>query len=455
MDLKRPPLDVFHMPSIHGGLHYCGPRPNWIIRHSTMPSVGLHAASEAEDLHEKQQGAVDRQLRVLLKTALEIRACPVVLEEAKFQGGLVTLSDRIWLNGASGARARVLFNRQNAPSLWRIDRLTGAFRRTRNNATVSIDSYFEDYVSIPIGIELRNGYNFYHYLTETLGSLAHFNVPGFDSPIHIYLPKRDGGGGVVSGFMRKFINDIFPYCASYVTFVAKQKKYDKVRSVYTHQHYLYAVNDTLVDTALADPVVDPRWRTTARSPAKLKAVSMCSFDTNLRLLREHALRRVTPLMVQNQPRLLWVDRDESGKARSRGLEGQEPLLEALASRGFVQSKFELHTPLKQIAMMQAADVVIMPHGAGLANMVFAKSGALVIEIGQRQTQLHRWGDFLKCAIVSGCRYETVFADIAGVDDIEDVPPIGQVHLGVRLGKRSIECVLKLVDEYLSEQTRVQ
>lgn len=121
------------------------------------------------------------------------------------------------------------------------------------------------------------------------------------------------------------------------------------------------------------------------------------------------------------------------------------MLEDLRARGFETVIFEHLSPLEQIAAMQAADIVIAPHGAGLVNMIYARPDALVIEIGSRQTQLHRWGVFHPAAHVSGCDYCGVFADVMGAPDAAQVPHISDGLLGVALGPKAITRILRLVD----------
>lgn len=53
-------------------------------------------------------------------------------------------------------------------------------------------------------------------------------------------------------------------------------------------------------------------------------------------------------------------------------------------------------------------------------MIFASPGTHMIEIGNLQTALFRWGDFIPHAHVSGCTYVNFFADFHS-DDRSHVP----------------------------------
>lgn len=443
MELRLPPMAAFHMPGIHPGMAYQQPRPGWVIRPMPSARVRLFGESENSILRAAQRASIQRQEKRMLRTVMEINAAPVVLEQASFRNAFGMIDGRIWLNGAAGNRMRNKFDQQNDEK-WLHERLTSAFRRASRNAELPLPVWKGPVDDLPVAIELKNGFNYYHFTTETLGCLAPFASDDSDRPINLHLPQEN-----MRGFLMGFIQAVFPTLARRVRFLASAQDYDRVRALYSHRHYLYQVDDPRVDEVLGAAEVDMRWLRILRpDAASRKSVSMGSYDSSLRLLREHALRQVPRGMAATMPRLVWMGRDESGEARVRGLTGHERLLEALAERGFQQVAFEHLSPIEQIAQMQAADILIAPHGAGLANMLYARPDTLVIEIGSRQTQVHRWGDFLPCAHVAACRYDTVFADVVGADGSDEVPAISQGLLGLHIGQPAKRRILALVDEAL-------
>ncbi|MBY0135673.1 glycosyltransferase 61 family protein [Paracoccus yeei] len=449
LDLARPPMEAFHMPSLHPGIFYLPPRPGWIIRPAPAASLRLFAASDSNALLELQQSTVDGQEARLLGSAMEINASPVVLTGAEFWGSYARIAGRYWLNGASGDRLRMKYDLAN-PGKARQERTTIAFRHAQFGASFQIPVWRQDSGDLDIAIQLRNGFNYFHFTAETLGSLAHFAQDQGGRPINLHLPE-----GELRGFVGRFIAAIFPELAPRVRLVHAPQPYAAVRSVYNHRHYLYQVRDDRVTQAAAQ-ALDPRWTALRSETMYRKAVSMASFDSSLRLLRDHALRRVPAGLAATMPRLVWMGRDSSGQAaRLRPLTGHEPLLEELCARGFEVVNFEHLGPLEQVAAMQGADIVIAPHGAGLANMAYARPDTTVIEIGHRQTQLYRWGDFLPLAHVSRCNYTTVFADIAGAGDPDAVPPISQGLLGVHVGRRATDRIIRLIDRDLERRRRKQ
>lgn len=443
--LARPPMTVFHMPGLHPGMSYLAPAPDWIMRPVPGARVRLFAESDDDGIRASQKRAIDRQMARLLKTVMEINCAPVVLENAVFHKGAAAIDDRLWLNGAAGGRQRTRFDQQNRDD-WRQSRLHWAFRRARNGGQWPLPECKNRARGLPVAIELKNGFNYYHFTAETLGCLAAFVDDDSDQPIRLHLPQDNA-----RGFVMGFIQAVFPTLAHRIEIVAERTSYDRVRAHYSHRHYIYQTGDPRIEAAVQQDGVDPRWQDHLRSETLYrKNVAMASYDSSLRALRDHALRQLPAGMVGRMPRLVWMGRDESGAARARGITGAAPLLRELAARGFAQVAFEHLTPIQQIAQMQAADILIAPHGAGLANMVYAKTGALVIEIGTRQTQLHRWGDFLPGAHVARCCYDTVFADVAGLSDLADIPHVSKGLLGVHVGRNAARRILDLVDQHLAE-----
>ncbi|MEM1305099.1 MAG: glycosyltransferase family 61 protein, partial [Planctomycetota bacterium] len=93
---------------------------------------------------------------------------------------------------------------------------------------------------------------------------------------------------------------------------------------------------------------------------------------------------------------LWWPKDEGARAGGRRLYlnrnrvtyrrvTNEPEIERLlASRGFESVAMEDHSVAEQAAIMHDADVVVAPHGAALANIMFCRPGTKVIELHNRR-----------------------------------------------------------------------
>ena len=77
---------------------------------------------------------------------------------------------------------------------------------------------------------------------------------------------------------------------------------------------------------------------------------------------------------------IYVTRE---KARRRRVANEDALWAELESRGFVKVALEELAWAEQVAVFRAARVVVAPHGAGLANLVFCEPGTRVVELVNR------------------------------------------------------------------------
>lgn len=83
--------------------------------------------------------------------------------------------------------------------------------------------------------------------------------------------------------------------------------------------------------------------------------------------------------VKQEPRkLVYVSR---GRMKLRNCLNEDEFMPKLERLGFERHFLETMSVREQIELFQQADVIMGPHGAGLANMVFAPPGTKVIELG--------------------------------------------------------------------------
>ena len=117
----------------------------------------------------------------------------------------------------------------------------------------------------------------------------------------------------------------------------------------------------------------------------------------------------TSLAAERQPQrssypdLLYVSRSRS----RRPLANEEQLEAFLADAGFEVVHLEDTPWIEQIRLFQHARVIAGPHGAGLSNLVFARPGAIVIEltVGYMFNRCFEW-----ISHVGGHRYLPIQAD---------------------------------------------
>ena len=78
----------------------------------------------------------------------------------------------------------------------------------------------------------------------------------------------------------------------------------------------------------------------------------------------------------------------------RSIVNETDVLRSLQPLGFVPCRLETMPLAKQVALFQRAECVVGPHGAGLTNLLFCRSGTQVVEIG---TPYRPWACFYEIA----------------------------------------------------------
>lgn len=119
------------------------------------------------------------------------------------------------------------------------------------------------------------------------------------------------------------------------------------------------------------------------------------------------LRSWTRRSGTHATRRLYLDRRA---ARARPMVGEDALAGALATQGFEVLRLETMTMRAQIDAFADAAIVVAPHGAGLANMVFAPPRTAIVELmpADRRNWCYR-----HLAAASGYRYDAVFGRRVG------------------------------------------
>src|SRR5690606_30195157 len=106
-------------------------------------------------------------------------------------------------------------------------------------------------------------------------------------------------------------------------------------------------------------------------------------DWVVRFLRENILSRAPSDLRPWSPKRLYVSRKG---LQWRNVLNEAEVLEVLAPLGFESVALDGLSVLEQAALFRDAEMVIAPHGAALANLVFASPGAKVVEILPRKLQ---------------------------------------------------------------------
>lgn len=402
--------DDFYFPARDAGLAYlASPSPAPVLIRRQPARVRQFARSEIPALNRRMRSRMEDRWRwptnppVFETLSAVMRADDLAMGQRK-----MFLDGRILLSAAAGDRVwKSVLNALDADAE---TALNAAFARERGRAFAGLPMADDAGDGLPFVLDMRNGYNFYHFLTELMPQLALVAEQATDAPIHVHLPVQQA----LAAFPAAFIQAVYPALWPRLRFTDQPASYGSARIVYNHRHYLYQAGDAQVATALAPLPPDDPWHALSSHRAARKFLLKSTYDSGMRLLRRHVLDRIRATGAgdgDGAPARIWIGRDPDNPATNpRENQGEDVLLGDLAERGFRTVYLERMAPLDQLATVAGAEAIVAPHGAALAHMLFARRDATVIEIATPQTQLHRWGDFLGNAHVAQCRYCTVFAD---------------------------------------------
>lgn len=115
------------------------------------------------------------------------------------------------------------------------------------------------------------------------------------------------------------------------------------------------------------------------------------------------------------PAAIYLARTDTGR---RPLRNERALIAALAKRGVVALEMSKLAPLEQLAAVRAAQTVIAPHGAALAQIIAARPDARVVECLSPNAGT---ASYAALSLVSGAAYSPVFgtpSDAAGAWEVE-------------------------------------
>ena len=114
-------------------------------------------------------------------------------------------------------------------------------------------------------------------------------------------------------------------------------------------------------------------------------------------------RRLAPKQSNSNSRMVYLSRNDS---KVRRVTNEDRLVEFLKPLGFEILTTTGMPMAEQISLFNEAKVLLSPHGAGLSNAIFMKSG-LVVEIVSRS---RLWPTFRTLAGRSGLRYAAFISD---------------------------------------------
>ncbi|MFN4131336.1 MAG: glycosyltransferase family 61 protein, partial [Paracoccaceae bacterium] len=404
LDHATEPEALFLDPARDAGVGFLTPPAFWWRLRQAAVIEGF-AASGSDAMNARIESHVRQVKRHrTFAQVVEFNVVPVVLTAAAFRKSYAMAGGKALLNGAAGAR---LLNRVG----WeRREDGEGALARYFAGCQLANAEARLPLAAAPEGmdfaLECRNTFNYFHFLTETLPQLCVLDGMDFRGRVFLHFPNHSDK---TRGFVRGFIQALFPELAERVMLERAPKDYPRVLSAFSFQWTYFQMPPSVIGSLDGLAPSDLSWHGHSGSQTTRAVLAMNSVESSLLALRARALRATQGRDFSHLPKRVYIAR-APGQARDRQMQGEAALVELLEAFGFARLMFEDLTPLEQIALMAQAEVVVSAHGAGFANMLFANPQATVIEIGTLQTAQSRWGDFWPLAHASGCRYVSFIAD---------------------------------------------
>jgi capsular polysaccharide biosynthesis protein len=128
----------------------------------------------------------------------------------------------------------------------------------------------------------------------------------------------------------------------------------------------------------------------------------------------------------NTPRRIYVSRRH---AAVRRVINETEFEEALKAANFAIVELESMAWQRQVSLFRAAEVILAPHGAALANIAFAQLGTRVAEIGTRAG----YKDFyLQLAAAAGLEYQLIEAQPRTASRRESLRPSENEDMAVEI-----------------------
>lgn len=446
-DEDRPLLPVL-IPGLDGGFRLA-PGPEGAphdLAPDLVPAASLSAvvASDHPDqrLQLYQFIATYRATRGA-KCYLRFKSFPAVVEQFEFSRRTPTVGGRVLLSGASALRMRTrtikrIADRKVTEPAHEAWLLAGKARK--KSVPVLSPARWEAAKDLPFLVEARNFFNFYHFTTETLIYLQMYRDYGLRGPILLL----SGSNRPLKPFIRRLVEDFYPELADRVEYETRRTQFDRAILPFNTNHLYH------LSTPAMMPDVEPQVGLgSPDQPGHLREPTLANYKTLYNnSLDEYVVRHreaaLTLAATRSTATRFYVGR-KPGASKDRGLAGEAELVAMLSRHGFETVYFEDLSPREQAGIANRAEVLVSAHGAGFANMLYARPGSHFIELSHLQTARHRLGDFNMHAAASGAHHLHFFVDHDYDGDDDAVPDIDRDgHTGVAMSPASIDRLEGLV-----------
>lgn len=356
---KKSPQDFFFAPGQDDGLQFVS-QPNWMWRPVQGGRIVAYAASDQQSVNSPIESHINTHFNQRhFENPIEINSVPVVLSDVEFQHPFTGAGGKWILNRASGTRLRNKYYLKNLGDTPHIDHDVMTYFGMTSLSSKGVPSCSTATDQLDFVIECRNTFNFYHFLSETLGQLCAVDEAGFGGRILIHSPSED-----VKPFVTEWVSAVFPDLLERVTFLKSPHCYARAGSALNLRHFYFQTNDAVMPSL--DDIAPKGWIWQGRKADRQSqaVLAMNSFDANLQKLRERALEQAKQIDVSGFPKRIYVARKDGGP-RDRRMKGQAALLKQLAPMRFETIYFEDLAPLEQVAIVNNAEVMFSIMGLGL------------------------------------------------------------------------------------------
>lgn len=333
-----------------------------------------------------------------------------------FKRAFMSSGGKVLLNGSAGDRARNFVRKNMEYSEESLE----YFRRSYGELSKPENIYSNAFHAEDCWIEVKNFYNFFHFLTESFHKVF-VDREEMRSVRKIVLKSKSTR---IEEFANLWIKDCEELIGGKVSIEVEQSVSDEMPSAVltpmSSKHLLYQISGTHHGMIEGARPPGHSWLGYDSTPHPVKVFGLNSFDDSLLDFRKAVIDLAKKKIPARWGRKIYAARSK-GLLRNRVMKGEEGLIAALERRGFEVVYFEEMSPLEQIRCVSGARCVVMQHGAGMTNMLFANSNAHIFELGTYQTAMARWADFMPLCHAAQCHYHHIFLDMDF--DNEDSDPV--------------------------------
>lgn len=170
-------------------------------------------------------------------------------------------------------------------------------------------------------------------------------------------------------------------------------------------------------------------------------------ETTEKPVRLRSLRRSTCLVgealsgisTEDGPKRIFISRE---KAKTRKVANEAEHEAFFRDLGFTKVALEDHSLLEQLQLIRSAEVIVGPHGAGMAHLSTCRPGTCFIELTSRQYIIRGVNNFDPVAVARGVNYHLLYCNEDGDTEVRLEQNVGN---DILLTDAAIKKIAELVE----------